>query len=542
MSKPPLDLAFSRKLPSPAEMACMDRRTVAAGVPPLELMERAGQAVFDELHAWPKLKDLTNPRILILCGPGNNGGDGLVLARLLLQSGALPKTVLCSTQRYSEDCLAQMSRFVMSGGELLFLNKAPESLSGFKHAVLSEKDMYYSLEQSELVVDALLGTGQQGPPHGDAAALIGILNRVLEKEEHPPLVASIDIPSGIDAGTGAVHQPAIRADFTIAIELFKRGMLQYPARQNCARTSAVSIGLDTEGPAEFSLILPGVIDALLERPGDYHKNMAGSIYVLGGSDNMPGAPLLAASAALHAGAGLVTMAAIAGTRELQRPAELMLDFPQNPQSRRFGPGAQKDLQRRLSGCDCLVLGPGLGTAPSTRKFVAALLRWISKEEFPAVIDADALNILSLEKKFPALSSCILTPHPGEMARLLGCKVSQVQADRFAAVKKLHRKTGATCVLKGAGSLVFASAGGFVNSTGGPYLATAGSGDVLAGIIAGFFVQLRHRRHAQLHAACAGVFLHGLCGEGCSPLTASELIRRIPCEMRSLSESMYARNP
>lgn len=516
-------------------MARIDQAAIAGGTPAIELMERAGQAFFDEINAWPPLKASGNARIVVLCGPGNNGGDGLVLSRLLMQSGALPRTVLCSSQRYSEDCLAQLARFVMSGGELLFLDQAPPSLQGFKHAVLSAKDLYYTIEQSQIVVDALLGTGQKGAPRGQAATLIAIVNQVRTSEENPPLVVSLDIPSGINAETGAVYDPGISADLTIAVEAFKRGMWQYPARASCGETSVVAIGLDPSCTAvEFSLLHPQVTRALLQRPGDFHKGRAGSVYVLGGSRCMPGAPVLAASAALHSGAGLVSMAALAGSRDIQIPPEIILDFPQATARDSFGLPAFKKIVKALDRCDCLLLGPGLGTSPASSGLVSSLVKWIGAQGYPAVIDADALNILAAHKRLPELPSCILTPHPGEMARLLQCDAASVQSDRFKAVRKLHEITGAICVLKGPGTLVYSQGRGFVNPTGGPFLATAGSGDVLCGMIAAFYSQLRQQPDAQLHASCAAVYAHGLCGQSWGPLTASDIIRNIPLELGALA--------
>lgn len=505
------------KLPSSAEMRAFDKTTIDAGTPSSLLMERAGSAVALRLKAL--FHDRKRP-VVFFCGPGNNGGDGFVAAVKMAAAGySSVRVVLVESERYSEDLSRERERYIAKGLPLtIFSSQAGNGKAGPGH-------IGGLLAEGAVVVDAMLGTGQTEAPRGEIKALLECLNPFLY--ERPSLArVSIDVPTGLDADSGAVYEPHFEADCTVAIERMKRGCVQYPGRGICGEIFVESIGIDCTGDCEASLLTERNIPQLRERRQDSHKGDFGRVLVTGGSADMPGAPLLSAYSALRCGSGLVVVAQLEKASSAAMPPELILKRVSGTASM-FEPQHLAQLEAEIENCDVFIVGPGLGLSTKTRDFTWALLSKIGRSGRPMVIDADALTHLAeaMEKiQDIDLSSAVLTPHPGEASRLLHISTEEVQADRYASARELFIRTGAAAVvLKGAYSIVYAEPGAFVNPAGNPYMATAGSGDVLTGLIAGLMAQ----GLTPPGAAMLGVYVHGNAGDAAharmkGPIIASDI--------------------
>lgn len=523
------DSLHAHKLPSPQEMAAFDAATIKGGVPSLELMERAGEAIFMELKAQFSFELYSHGKITILCGSGNNGGDGLVIARHLRQHGYDLAVIIIASKRYTEENIHQAKEYVSTGGALHLFPEGTGEAFGLELPLVSLEELRATLGQSIVVVDSLLGTGQKEPPRGTVRQVIECLNEVCTGKDNPPRVLAVDIPTGINADTGEVYVPAVRADMTVSVELVKRGMVQYPARNYCGTIVAVPIGIECAGACEFSLVDRAVVEPLPPRSAEAHKGDFGHVLVVGGSAHMPGAPFLSGSSALRSGAGLVTVTQLANAALPSFPAELMLRRIEGTEGF-LAETCLEQIKDKIRESKCVVIGPGLGMHIQTGKLVDRLIDECRKQGKIAVIDADGLNLLSsvLNDGQTKLNHCVLTPHPGEMGRLLRIETSEVQRDRYTAARKLAELTGAVVVLKGASTLVYHGGVGYVNTSGNPYMATAGSGDVLAGMIAALIAQgIR-----PLDAARRAVYLHGVAGDMAharlkAPLIASDIIAAIP---------------
>ena len=505
------DTAYAHKLPTPAEMAAYDAATIAAGVPAAVLMERAGQAIYAAIA--PRLRAKRKP-VLILCGPGNNGGDGLVIARQAALDG-LDVTVALVATLLTNSLSAEMFA-LLPKNRLRVLNLYDGS---------GAQALVMHFNSGCIVIDALLGTGQNAAPHGLIADVLlecARSHKVLENR------IAVDIPSGLNGASGEVYTPCFSASITVTVELIKRGMLQYPARAQCGDIVAVGADINCASDScEFSLITSDLLDLLPTRAANAHKGDAGSVLVVAGSKTMPGAAALSARAALRSGAGRVyrfihpSWAIDALTPEIMYRTS-------SRDAQTFSSSDVESAREVSAYCDALVLGPGLTIQKSTTKFTLALLEQV---KIPSVIDADALNALATLKDrraWPTLKNCIITPHPGEAAKLLGCSVLEVNRDRFKAAAKLARLSSAVVVLKGAGTLVYAAKQGWLCDRGTPFLGTAGSGDVLAGLLSALLA----RGVQPVQAALLGVYVHALAGELAvkrrgGPIIASDIIEEIP---------------
>lgn len=470
-----------------AELRQIESRHAAAEPP---LMERAGRAA-----VAPALTFLApdGPPPLVVCGPGNNGGDGFVLARLLREAGHAPVVLFAGEEhRLPADARAALARYRAAGGTL--------------HGDIPPG-------RYALAVDALFGIGLTRPLGGQYAALVERLNGL-----GCPRLA-LDIPSGLCADTGRVLGCAVKAEATVTFLALKPGLLTLEGPEHCGTVTVCDLGIDAEAtlPARGRTVTPALFEARLRpRPRNSHKGMFGGVGVLGGAAGMVGAALLAGRAALKLGAGRVFV----GLRDAAAPAvdpaqpELMLRRP----------------QELLSGAPltALAVGPGLGQdAPAL-----ALLRQALDTALPLVLDADALNLIAghpvLARRLGRRAAPgLLTPHPLEAARLLGCEAAAVQADRLRAALALAERFRAVAVLKGCGSVIATPDGRwFINDSGNPGMAAAGQGDVLTGLAAALLAQ---DWEAEPAALCA-VHLHGLAadllaGAGCGPvgLTAGETV-------------------
>lgn len=520
--------ALAWRAPSSAEMAALDRRTIDAGTPALELMERAGAAVATSVQ--PLLGGSLG-RVLVLCGPGNNGGDGLVVARLLASRGVAVTAVLASATKHSPECLEQLGRL----GTALCMAPVPaELLSKRLVEAVSGAEVKALLASATVVVDALLGTGQRAELKDGIAELVKAV--VAEKLSRPSLrVLAVDIPTGVLADTGAVTIPHITADVTVAIELIKRGCLQFPGRAASGEIVTAPIGISAAGQVEFSLVEGAARPVLARRLIHGHKGDSGRVLVVGGSAAMPGAPLLSALGALYAGAGLVSRVWRRSWGSLCSLPECMNEILAGD-SDFLTPEDIGALRGALLRADAVVLGPGLGLRPETQEFVRAALELLKSERKRVIIDADALTHLSMLNERLSDHAAVITPHPGEAATLLGKSVQAVQGDRFSAVRELSERFGCTVVLKGAGTMVAGEGRAGIVARGSQYMATAGSGDVLAGVVSACAV----RSASLFDAAAVAAYVHACAGERASaenggPVLASEIARSVASVMGALDQ-------
>lgn len=514
----------------------MDRQAAEVyGLSTLALMENAGRAV--AVRAQSILGGAAERRVVVVCGSGNNGGDGLVAARHLANRGARVRVVLAAegaagSPRMTPETRANLQVIRQSGLEVLALDQA------------GRRRLELAVGVADLVVDAVLGTGARGAPRGMALAAIELI-----RASGRPVLA-VDIPSGVDADSGAVPGACVTAVETLTFGLPKPGHLLEPGALFCGRVVVADIGfpapLTAAAPAAFELMeAPWVARVLPERPAFSHKGTFGHVLLVAGSRGMTGAGALAARAAVAAGAGLVTWAlpaSVQGTGAALVPEALTYALADGGEGY-LTQQAASQVQALLAERDVLVLGPGLGVQEPTQAAVVALVEALTR---PAVIDADGLNILSRHPQVLEARSAgakagtgppplVLTPHPGEMARLVGSDVPSVQRERVEVARQVARRFGAVVVLKGARTVVAAPDGRVsLNPAASAALATGGSGDVLAGVIGAFLAQ----GVAPFEAACAGTFVHALAGllaaNGSSLAPgAGEIARSVPEAIRRL---------
>jgi NAD(P)H-hydrate epimerase len=500
--------------PSSAEMAGVDAETIAAGVSSLELMERAGGVVVDAMREVLDTSPSAHARILVLCGAGNNGGDGLVIARRLADEGIVVNAVVTDAARYSSECIAQSTAFpyatVLEGsGEV-----ATRVCGG---RTIAQEEFTRVLGDATIVVDALLGTGQREAPRGAIATLV---ERVIEEKTRRPdlIVFAVDIPTGVDADTGALHTPHISADHTVSIELIKRGMMQLPGRQACGAIRVAPIEISSRRGIEFSVIEGSKVPSSTRRPADAHKGMQGRVLVIGGCAAMPGASALAVLGALRAGAGLVsrvTKPSWIGVAITPECTNVIV----NDSAAYYHEGDVAAISDAISLADAIIIGPGLGRAPETGRFLQRILDSLRLHKKRVVVDADALTLIASQKIDLTGIEGVMTPHPGEAATMLGVSVADIQRDRFSAVKALFDRYHVVTLLKGAGTLVWDGREGGIIPRGTPYLATAGSGDVLSGILA---ASLKGCERV-FDAAVRGAYIHAVAGERASALSGGPII-------------------
>lgn len=512
------------KLVTVEQMRALEERSAAAGVPPPELMENAGLAVAQEV--WMALGVVAERPVVVLVGPGNNGGDGLVAARHLHEFGA---AVACYLLRPRDDDDPNYRQVVERGIRVVSAEQDP----GF--AALSEL-----LESADAIVDALLGTGRARGIQGDLA---GILRALRERQSapHAPRVYAVDLPTGVDADTGQADDLAVRADMTIALGFPKVGLHALPGAGFAGRVTTVDIGIPAAaaGDLPYELLEARPVRELLPaRPAGGHKGTFGRLLIAAGSRNYLGAPRLAAWGALRVGAGLTT---IACPQSVQAAIAAGISegtwLPLPDEGGYLAPGAAADLLAALPQAQALVIGPGLsreGAAPAfVRETLAAL-----PAEVPAVVDADALNALAASGRWwtGVRGRLVLTPHPGEFSRLTGLAVPEVQADRLGLAVRYAGEWGHAVVLKGAYVVVAAPDGrACVSPYANPLLGTGGTGDVLSGAIGGLLAQ----GLAPFEAACIAAYVGGMAAEamrdelGDSGLLAGELPLALARAVRTL---------
>jgi NAD(P)H-hydrate epimerase len=494
------------KLVTSAEIRAIEASAFAAGATPAGVMENAGRAVAVALAHH--LGSARGRRIVVLVGPGNNGGDGLVAARYLEADGASVSVFLLTKRPEDDPNLSAL--------------RAHEDVA---IAQLSAIDAAFRdvVARADGVIDAVLGTGRQRPLEGLVAEVFETL-----KTHRKPLFA-LDLPTGVDADTGAVDPHAAAADVTLTLGYSKLGLHIGEGAAHAGRVEVLDIGLDPrlgDGIATELLTPEWARAALPDRPANSNKGTFGRVLVVAGSPRYLGAAGLACLGALRAGAGLVTLASVAPVRAAVAaylPEVTHLPLPEADGE--STPDAGAAVLRDLEAYDVLLIGPGLGQSTRAQMLVRGLLSAV--ESLPVVIDADALNALAKAPDWPSLIAghAVLTPHPGELARLVGSSVKAVQASRVDMARGCAAVWEQTLVLKGANTLVAQADGRvLVSPFANAALATAGTGDVLAGAIAALIAQ----GVEPFAAAGLGVYLHGAAAAGYeadygpSGLLASEL--------------------
>jgi len=515
------------KVVTSRQMRDLEQRAAAGGLPSEVLMDRAGLAVSREMKRL--LGGVAGRCVLVLVGPGNNGGDGLVAARHLHDWGA--EVGICMVKPRQESDVNY--RLVRERG-------IPTVVVGQGQG---QPAMDSLVASAEVILDALYGTGKTRPLSGASEE---VLQRARERKEKDGSlrVFAVDLPSGLDADTGAVDRACLTADVTITLAYPKTGLYSFPGAAWAGQIVVADIGIPpelAEGILTEEITADEVRARLPERRRDANKGTFGRVLVVGGSANYVGAAYLASTAAARVGAGLVTVA-IAGSLQPILASKLTeatyLLLPESEPGTIAADSAET-IRSSLAAYDALLLGCGLGQGPGVAELVSSLLR--SADLPPTILDADALNILARIPQWwrNLPGDAVLTPHPGEMSRLTGLSVEEIQSRRISVAVEAARDWQKTVVLKGAHTVVAAPDGRVrINPVANPGLASAGTGDVLAGIIAGLSAQ----GCSLFDAASAGVFLHGQAGEvvkgemGDTGMLASDLLPALPTVISGVRKS------
>ncbi len=548
------------------QMRAMEEATDSQGLPYATMMENAGRAVAE----WLKQGPVAGQNVLVLVGPGNNGGDGLVATRYLHQAGA-SVSVYCGKRDVAND---ENWKLVQSAGIPTFCSAEDKGHTQLRRLVA----------QAHWIVDALLGTGVSKPITGTLQHILGVVGEAVAERRRSsktdalvyvrpavpqpffhswPKVLAVDVPSGLNCDTGAADPVTLAADVTVTFGFPKVGQFLFPGAITVGELVVADIGIPGKLAEDIALEVstPGWIRTVLpKRPLDSHKGTFGKVMVVAGSANYTGAPYLAASAAMRVGAGLVTLGIAEALHPILAAKLSEATFLLLPhQMGALVPDAVRVLQENLPGYDALLLGPGLGRDKQTVEFVARLLALPIVERKaglgfpgstaagespksrlpPLVVDADGLNALADLREWAQFLSAhtVLTPHPGEMARLLGTSVADVNANRIEVTRQAAQEWNAVVVLKGAYTVIASPDGAAcINPFATPALATAGTGDVLAGAIAGLLAQ----GVSPFEAAVAGAYVHGLAGQmvseetGLTGAVAGDLLNKLPLSLRRLA--------
>ncbi|MDH0746611.1 NAD(P)H-hydrate dehydratase [Pseudomonas sp. GD03842] len=479
---------FPDALYSAAQVRDLDARLIAAGTPGFELMQRAAHAAWRAIRRrWPEGRELT-----VLAGHGNNAGDGYLIAMLARRAG------------WRVTVLAVGGTAVMTG----------DAEAAYKDALDEQVEVlpWHQQRLAGIVVDALLGTGIKGDVRAPYASAIECIN-----DSGLP-VMSVDIPSGLCADTGRTLGVAVRADLTVTFIGLKVGLFTADGPDRVGELVFDDLQADSVIVAQTSASVKRLdtfnLPTLNPRSPTAHKGMFGRVLVIGGDLGFGGAALLATESTLRCGAGMVTLAT--------RPEHVTAALTRFPEVMAAGIQSANQLMELIGPATVLVVGPGMGQHPWGRSLLSAA----ANARRPQVWDADALNQLAAGNvQLP--EGCVITPHPGEAARLLGMDTAQVQADRPAAARALAKRFNAVCVLKGSGSLIANPAGDLALADHGhPAMATGGLGDVLSGVIGALMAQ----KMPPFEAACLGVWLHAYAGEKCGAngrgMAAADLIPEI----------------
>lgn len=509
-----------RKLASSEQMREFDRlATERYGIPSIVLMENAGRHVYESV--FQILDSIAGKKIVIISGKGNNGGDGFLAARHLRDAGA--DVSVCITADASDikgDAKINFDILVKTGFHISLIRSVDE--------------LEPVLAQCDAVVDAMYGTGLKGDITGLIADVINAINKCGKT------VISVDIPSGVDADNGQIQGVCVKADITATFALPKLGLFLYPGAAYTGVVFAADIGIPHELYDDIKVEITTqefAAESLPDRSHDAHKGTFGTTVVIAGSRGMTGAAALASEAVLKSGAGLSVLCVPVSLQQMMatKLTEVMTKGLPETADVMLSSSALDEALQVCEKASSIVLGCGIGICDDTCEFVNA---FIKASKAPMVIDADALNCISKsnEKSSIFRNNLVITPHPAEMARLLGTTTAEIQSDRLGAARKASQQFGCVVVLKGAGTVIMNSDGrAFVNTTGNPGMATGGTGDILAGVIGSLISQGMNA----FDAAVSGVFIHGAAGDiaadeiGESGMLAGDLLRAIPNALKDL---------
>jgi len=494
------------------------------GIPGTVLMENAASAVMAEMEKY--FDGLAGVRVGILCGKGNNGGDGLALARRLSIRG-VPVRVALLAPFTAASREAKVNLTILRKMDV----EVTQNVTARHVADISE--------WSDIIVDALLGVGLSSPLKGLYAQAVDTINA-----SGRPVVA-IDVPTGIDTDTGAVMGTAIRADLTVTMVVLKRGIVLFPGARYAGTVRVADIGIPSEVIEKEKINIrllnkDSLLGIMGRREQNAYKGDFGHLLIVAGSPGKTGAAAMTAKSALRTGTGLVSVGTSNGLVPIiqQQVTEAMCIPSAESVDGTIGLGAETELLKVAAKMSACAIGPGLSAHYETVTMVRGFLQQIT---IPVVIDADGLNALvgNLDVLKKTRGPVIMTPHPGEMARLLNMTIPDIQKDRIGIATAFAAKHKVTLVLKGAGTVIANPEGlVYINTTGNPGMATGGTGDALTGMIGSFLAQ----GIGSLHAACLGVYLHGLAGDlaakekGEVGMIAGDLIEKIPQAMQETLES------
>ena len=495
------------------------------GIPGLKLMENAGVGTVRFIER--ELGSQKGKIVTVACGKGNNGGDGFVIARELRRLGAAVSVFLAGhCGDVSGDARTNLDRL---GAESVVELSDGRSVAGFVEL----------MAKSDLVVDAVFGTGFNGVPRGLSGTVIGQMNSCGRP------VLAVDVPSGLNATTGVAEGECVHATWTCTMGLSKSGFYIDHGRACVGKLHVVDIGIPTKaietvGVRDNILTARDAAELLPTRPFDGHKGTFGSVVVVAGSVGYTGAASLASLAALRAGAGLVYLGVPSSLNDIMeiKLTEVITKPLAETAARSLSPESISDIRGLLENAGALALGPGISRDQETQSLVRSI---VAEVRVPCVIDADGLNALTPDDVGQRTGDApvVLTPHPGEMAQLVGRTVGEVLADREGVTRDVATKARATVVLKGAGSVIVAPSGElYMNSTGNSGLASGGTGDVLTGIIAALLGQ----GVEATKAAALGVYVHGLAGDlaaealGEAGMIAGDVLDHVPYALMELGEA------
>jgi len=507
---------------TPAEMRKMDNESIADGFTSSILMEMAGRGTAELIDKNYESNEL---QVSIFCGKGNNGGDGFVVARFLNMWGY-------NVQIFFTGEAKELKEVNYTNYKIAKLQNIP-----IKKVKKIDNEIKLKTKKSDIIVDALLGTGIEGKPRGIYGELIDIINT----NKHS-LVVAIDVPSGVNALSGEVAGKAVKADLTATMAYYKTGLLLNPGQQYCGEIEVIDLGMVDKSFKKinynhFVLNNREAAKFLGSREPTGHKGTFGKILVVGGSKNMPGAPALVGEAALKSGAGLVKTALpdIFDPKGLNYKKEIIYDFLKSD-GKQITKKAFENIRKSMEKMDVLALGPGLGQSKEISELVRKIINDINK---PIVLDADGINAL---KDLDILNNCgdnlIMTPHPGEMSRLIEKSVKEIKKNKVEISRKFASEYGVNLILKGATTIIALPNGKiYFNVSGNSGLATAGSGDVLTGIAASLLAQgIKPAKSAIL-----APYLHGKAGDKAKEdlteysIIASDLIKYLPKIFKELKK-------
>ncbi len=488
---------------TPEEMAKLDKKTIENGFPSLLLMETAGSGIAEVI----KEKYGHSEKILILAGSGNNGGDGLVVGRLLdIWNYNVKIIIVGQKDKLNNEPLKNYQSCKLRDLEIKFVNRQKDL-----------KELKETISYSDLIVDSLLGTGLNGDLREPYLTIVKLINNSGGK------VLSVDIPTGINGRTGKVMGEAVNAETTVTMAFNKVGHHIHPGRVHTGELITVELGIPEKYVEKGKynhhiLTMKEAKELLPQRPYNGHKGTFGKVLVVGGSSGYEGAPALAGESALKMGSGVVKVLV---------PENINQTVSSFCKELTSGYLSKRQLKEEKDKYDVIALGPGLGMGKRQKEIVSYLL---NNATTPLVIDADGLNNLSLEDLKSTESEVVLTPHPGEFSRLIDKPIKEIQSDRLKYIRKFAQKYKVIVLLKGANTLIADKTGNvYINKTGNNGMATAGSGDVLTGIISSLIGQ----NLSLYKSAVLGAFIHGLAGDigteglGYYSLTASDIIENIP---------------